>query len=103
MHPMTFEQTEMPISILGDQAQYLHEGLTVTLEMYKGAPATVALPSRLTFEVVEVDSLPSGSVKENRDVPALLENGLRVRMPKHVKKGEKIILDTSDGKYVGKE
>ncbi len=103
MDAATFEQTDMPRALLGSQADYLQEGMLVTVEMYQGTPARISIPARVTFEVAEVTPLATNSAKENRDIPAVLANGLRVKVPKFIKAGDKIVIDTPTGKYVSKE
>ena len=103
MNPVTFEQTELPLAILGEQAIYLQDNMTVVVEKYKGAPANISLPTKVSFEVIEVTPLPSNSTNNNRDIPAKLSNGMNMRVPKFIKVGDKVTLATEDGRYLGKE
>jgi elongation factor P len=106
MEPTTFEQFEIPIGDGGleeSNINYLQEGIIVSIDSYKGVPVAVTLPTKIPFVVKEVSSHPSSSAKENRDIPAVLENGLKIKVPKFVKAGDKILLDTRDGSYAGKE
>lgn len=102
MDPETFEQSELPLAALGDQAVYLQEGMDVRMEYYKGVPATVSIPNKVAIEVVEVTPLAASTAKENRDIPAVLSNGLRAKVPKFTKAGDKVFISTLDGTYLGK-
>jgi len=75
MDPATFEQVELPLALLGEQAPYAQEGMTLQLQSYQGQPASAALPPKVVLEVAEVTPLPGGSAKENRDIPAVCTNG----------------------------
>jgi elongation factor P len=90
MNPETFEQQDVPLALLGAQAPYITDGLTVSLQLFQGSPASVTLPPKVVLEVLEVTSLPAGSAKENRDIPAVCGapgssakgEGIRVKVPK---------------------
>jgi elongation factor P len=102
MDPETFEQTEMPIAALGSAGVYLQEGMDVRVELYNGVPATVSIPSKVAIEVVEITPLSSGRA-EGGASPAVLANGTRTKVPKHVKVGDKVLVSTEDGSYLGKD
>jgi elongation factor P len=103
MDSTTFEQTELPLSVLGDPAQFLQEGMIVTVEMYQGQPAIVHMPMKAVFEVKEVTPMPGNSQNEGRDIPAVLSNGVRIKVPKFTKAGDRIVIDIAQAKYLGKE
>jgi elongation factor P len=105
MNATTFEQVEVPLQLLGQQAPYVQEGLQVSLQTYQGTPASVTLPPKVTLEVKEVTALPSGSAKENRDISCVTTTGLRIKVPKFTKVGDLILVDTRPetlGEYIGK-
>lgn len=93
MNADTFEQTELPLSLLGDKARYVADGIAIYVEAHKGEPAVVNIPSRITVVVTEMDE--AGGV-------AVVTAGYKVRAPKHVKVGDSIVVDTSDGRYISK-
>lgn len=112
MHQGTFEQTELPVEVLGDRAKYLHDGLVLTIEAYQGTPAIVNLPNRITGRVVELD--PSGGdaatvvpVNPESDAAATpVDAGgssFKVRVPKFVKVGDRVVVETETGKYLSRE
>ena len=120
MHETSYEQSELPLAALAaDKARFVHAGMTLTIEAYRGAPALVALPSRVTARVLAVDagagdSSHSASVLPEADdasadgAPPPADAGaatllsFRVRVPKFIKAGDKLILDTDDGKYLAR-
>lgn len=103
MEPTTFEQMEIPLALLEERHRsYLQEGMVLVVDSYKGAIATVSLPTKVPFTVKSVTALV-GSKEANRDIPAELENGLKIKVPKFVKPGDRVLLDTRDGSYAGKE
>jgi hypothetical protein len=72
----------------------LQDGMTIQVEAYQGVPAIVTLPSRVTFTIASLEET-SGS--------AVTDKGFRIRVPKHVKVGDRVIVDTNSGIYVSKE
>ena len=93
MHEKTFEQVEIPVSLLGDRAHFLQDGISLVVESHAGAPVLVHLPARMTFSVASVDD--AGGT-------ATTAAGFKLRVPKHVKPGDSIVIDTAEGKYVSK-
>jgi elongation factor P len=105
MDPVSFEQHELPLALLGAQAPFVQAGMALTLQSYQGQPASATLPPKVVLEVAEVTPLPGGSAKESRDIPAVCTNGVRVKVPKFTKVGDRILVDTrleTLGAYVGK-
>lgn len=102
MDPDTYEQTTVSLKTLEDQAPYLKEGEDVHLliwdeeEMILG----VDLPPKMTFTVAEAAPGEKGDSASNVYKDAILENGLKVRVPLFVNQGDKIRVDTRDGSYV---
>jgi elongation factor P len=103
MEPNTFDQLELPVSLIGDASVYLQEGLNVTVQTYQGEAAGVYVPQKVPCEIAEVTENPPGSAKDNREIAAVLTNGVKVKVPKFIKPGDKVIIDTTTGKYVSKE
>ena len=104
-HPSSITQVELPLALFGEQAPFVQPDLVVALQTYQGAPASLSVPPKVAMEVAEVTPLAVGSAKENRDVPAVTTNGFRLKVPKHTKPGDIILVDTRSetiGTYLGK-
>jgi elongation factor P len=102
MNMVTFEQIELPTALLGDRAAYLLNDMVITIEYYKGEPARLTIPSRVTYTVAEVTALPNAGRVDARDNQCVLENGLGLKVPPHIKVGDKVVVDTESGTYAGK-
>lgn len=107
MHQHTFEQIDLPLSALGDKASYAQEGMVLTIETYKGNPAVVTVPPKVTVLVKSMDEGGGVAVVDTALGADSGSNGIsnefKVRVPKFVKVGDKLTLDTNDGKYLGRE
>jgi elongation factor P len=99
MNAETYDQVTVPNEIIGDQAPYLQENMTVRLSMHEGVPIAIELPQRVTLEVVETEPTMKGQTASSSYKPALLSNGVRTMVPGHITPGTRIIVMTADGSY----
>jgi elongation factor P len=96
MDPETYEQISIPGSILGDDAAYLQDGMTVIVNSVEGKPIGVQLPATVILEVVEA----KGQTASSSYKPAQMSNGVRVMVPPFVETGTRIVVNTADGTYL---
>lgn len=102
MSQETFEQVTLDRALLGDRADWLQEGMIVTVRSYEGQPLSVAIPDTVALEVVEADPVVKGQTAASSYKPARLENGLRVMVPPHIESGTRVVVNTTDGSYVAR-
>jgi len=100
MDPKSFEQVEIPLSVLGDQILFVKEGGNVSVLFWDDKPLSVDLPPKNTFLVKETDPGVKGNSATNIYKPAVLENGLKLKVPLFINIGDKITIDTRSGEYV---
>jgi elongation factor P len=99
MDPDTFEQTEVPLAILGDQAKFLEAGMRLPVEMLDNRPVSVDFPDVLDVRIADT-APPSHQQQMSAFKPAKLENGLEVMVPLFVKTGDVIRLDVANMRYM---
>ena len=102
MDSTSFEQIEIDKELIADQQQYLVDGMEVQVLFYEDQPLTVELPLKLSFEVAETGPAEKGNSTANVFKSAVLENGMNTRVPLFIVQGEKVIIDTRSGEYVGR-
>jgi elongation factor P len=100
MHPETFDQIAVSKDVVGDQAQWLQEGMTCTLSLHEGLPIAIELPQRVTLEITEADPVVKGQTASSSYKPAVLSNGARIMVPPHIGAGTRVVVMTADGSYV---
>ena len=100
MDTETFEQTIIPMDLLGDGAPFLQDNMTVTVDMVEDEPTGVRLPSTVVLEVVEADPVVKGQTATSSYKPARLSNGVKTQVPPFVEAGERIVVRTEDASYV---
>ena len=102
MNNTTYEQIEIPESVLGDNVQYIKEGLEIDIDFYEGEIIGITLPEKIEYEVVETEPAVKGNTATNATKDAKIETGYTVKVPLFINQGEKIIISTKDGKYSGR-
>lgn len=100
MDPSDFSQTEVNLDTLGDSILFIKEGSDVDVLFWDEKPISVDIPPKVTLTVTETEPGLKGNSATNVYKPAKLENGLEVRVPLFIKKGEKIRVDTRTSEYV---
>jgi elongation factor P len=100
MNQQTFDQVTVPKEVVGDQAQWLQEGMVCILSVFNGVAVAIQLPARVTLEVTETEPAMKGQTASSSYKPAIVSNGARVMVPPHIQPGTRIVIQTEDGTYV---
>lgn len=101
MDPQTFEQVSISLSLVPDHI-YLKEGESFNISFLKGEPLSVAFPPKMVFRVVETAPGIKGNSATNVFKEAILENGMKTKVPLFINTGELIKVDTRTGNYAEK-
>ena len=100
MDSETFEQITVPSSMVGDQAEFLQDGMTVTVNSYEGEAISIELPAQVTVEVLEADAVVKGQTASSSYKPAIVDGGIKVMVPPHIEAGTRIVVKPEDASYV---
>ena len=100
MNVETYEQINLTKELLGDAVDYLIPNLPVKVEFYEGKPIGILLPDTLDMTVVDTEPSIQKATASAVMKPAKLETGLVVNVPPFVGNGDKIKVDTSEGRYI---
>lgn len=96
----SYEQFNLNRDMVGDAAEFLQDGMAVTVNTVEGSPIGIELPATVTMEVVEADPVVKGQTASSSYKPAVLENGVRVMVPPHITTGTRVVVDTGEVTYV---
>jgi len=99
MNPETYDQVQVSKDVVGDAAAYLQPEMTVKLSTHDVNVVSLALPQRVTLEVVETEPVTKGQTASSSYKPAVLSNGVRTTVPPHIAAGTRIVVMTEDGSY----
>jgi elongation factor P len=96
----SFEQTTLDAGRVGEAAGYLLETLEVRTVLFQDRVIALNLP--LTVDLTVEDTMPAlkGATAQAQLKPARVETGLTVMVPAYIETGEKIRVDTRDGRFV---
>lgn len=95
----TYVQLDIPSDRLVQEKNFLIEGMSVIIIDYEGEILGIQLPEKVTLEVTETAPGVKGNTAANATKEAIVETGYRVLVPLFVNTGDKIIINTFDGKY----
>jgi len=98
----TYDQIHVPRQTLGDNAYYLLENAEAMVALHDGTPLYVELPASVELIIKHTDPGLQGDRSTGGTKPAELETGATVQVPLFVSTGEKIKVDTRDGRYISR-
>ncbi|MBI2442809.1 MAG: elongation factor P [Candidatus Levybacteria bacterium] len=101
MHPETFEQIAISLQLIPDH-QFLKEGESFPVSFLGQEPLSVLLPPKMVFRVVETGPSIKGNSATNVFKDAILENGIKTKLPLFINTGDTIRVDTRTGNYTEK-
>lgn len=99
MNNETYEQLELDKSKLADVVDYLIEGMDVQVTMYEQEILGIAVPEKVTLEVTIADPAVKGNTAQSATKQAVVETGYSLQVPLFVEVGDKIVINTTTGKY----
>jgi elongation factor P len=97
-----FEQFVLNAEVIGDAMQYITENSTVTVVFCDGEALTVQLPPMVVLEIVEAEEAARGDTVSSVQKPARCNTGLEIKVPAHIKVGEKVRINTETGEFQGR-
>jgi elongation factor P len=100
MNVENYEQMALQKDILGDAVDYLIPNMPVKLEFYEGKAIGVELPDTVDLMVVETEPSIQKATASAVMKPAKLETGLVINVPPFVGNGDKVKVDTTEGRYI---
>ena len=98
----TYDQIPIPESTVGDAANYLLENQTAMVATHDGVPLYIELPTSVELVVSHTDPGLQGDRSTGGTKPATLETGAEIQVPLFLTTGEKVKVDTRDGRYLGR-
>ena len=100
MDSSTYEQLHVGAAALGDTVNYIVDGSTVVLQVYKDEIIGTDLPAAVELAVSNTDPGVQGDRVSGARKPATLETGLVVQVPLFVSPGDRIKVDTRSAEYL---
>jgi len=99
----SFETLTLPAEVVGDSLELLVEGTLLHLHKYNGNPIGLQLPMLVELEVAEAEHAVRGDTSSGSGSKmAILQTGLKVRVPLFIKQGEKVKITTETREFSGR-
>ncbi len=102
MDAETYDQLPVPAGTVGEGANYLLENAEVLVGLHEGNPLYVELPTSVELVVEYTEPGLQGDRSTGGTKPARLETGAEIQVPLFLSTGEKVKVDTRDGRYLGR-
>ncbi len=100
MDTESFDQTALSRDQIGDDVNFMKEGMQVDLLKHDERPLGIELPITVDLEVTETEPGFKGDTATGGNKPAIVETGLKVMVPLFINTGDKIRVDTRTGQYL---
>lgn len=98
----TYEQFEMEPEAFAPVSLYLLDGAELILGLFEGRMVTVELPNTVELTIEETAPVIRHATATAETKDALLETGLKLKVPPYLESGERIKVDTRDGRFISR-
>ena len=98
----TYDQVHVPGEVVGDAAKFMLENQTAMVATHESVPLYVELPTSVELVVQHTDPGLQGDRSTGGTKPATLETGAEIQVPLFLNTGDKVKVDTRDGRYLGR-
>ena len=94
-----YEQDTIPKAVFGDDILYLKPNTQLTAQFHEGKVVSYQLPATVDLKVTDTAPGIKGATATNQMKDAVLETGLKTRVPPFIEEGEIIRVSTDGGGY----
>ena len=98
----TYDQIEVDPDIVGAAKSFLLENMEAIVATNEGRVLFIELPASVELLIAETEPGLQGDRSTGGTKPATVETGAIVNVPLFITTGEKIKVDTRDGRYLGR-
>jgi elongation factor P len=100
MDQQTGDQVHIAADSIGEEKQFLIDGLDVDVMFWNGNPIGVELPAHVVIQVTSSEPGVKGDTASGASKPATLSTGATINVPLFINEGEWIKVDTRTGDYL---
>lgn len=102
MDTESYDQITIGPAVLGDALKYLRPNAHAIVLLNEGRAILIELPA--SVELIVKDTTPSvrNATVTNVQKDAVMETGLRTRLPDFIAQGETVKISTADGSYLSR-
>jgi elongation factor P len=96
----SYDQTTLDGARVGEAAGYLIENVEVKTVLFQERVIALNLPITVDLTVQDTSPALKGATAQAQLKPATVETGIQVLVPSYIEAGERIRVDTRDGRFV---
>jgi elongation factor P len=98
----SYDQVPVPGATVGDAANYMLPETEVVVATHEGTTLYIEMPTSVVLEVTYTEPGLQGDRSTGGTKPATVETGATVMVPLFVTTGDKVKIDTRDGRYLSR-
>jgi elongation factor P len=98
----TYDQLEIPASLIEDQIKFLKEGMEVESMIIEGEVVGITLPEKVSYKVISAPDAVKGNTTSGAQKDITIETGYELKAPLFISEGDEVVITTRDGKYFSK-
>jgi len=102
MDNSSYDQIHVTPAAIGSAANYIVDGTTVVLQMYRDEIIGTDMAASVELAVAETEPGLQGDRVSGAKKPATLETGAVVQVPLFINVGDRVKVDTRSGEYISK-
>jgi len=102
MDSQTYDQITVGNDLIGESIGYFKPNTPLSVLTHEGNVIDIELPKSVDLAVTDTTPTPKGATVMNQMKDAVLETGLRTRVPPFIEIGDVIRINTEDGSYMSR-
>ncbi len=97
-----YDQFPLSEEVIGDSLKWIAEGDNANVIFVEGTAISLQLETSVILEVAEAEEAVKGDTVSNVQKGATLVTGAVIRVPSHIKAGDKVKVNTETGDFIGR-
>ena len=102
MDSTSYEQFPINEDLIGDHMAYVCENTSVDVTFHETTPIGIDLPASVVLTIKETEPAVRGNTATNVKKDAVVETGLKIKVPAHIAVGDKVKVRTADAEFLGR-
>jgi len=102
MDNKTYDQITVPDDLIGESIKFFRHNTPLVTLLHDDKIVAIELPKVVELTVTETTPMPKGSTVTNQLKEAVLETGLKTRVPQFINVGDVVRISTDDGSYISR-
>jgi len=102
MDNQTYDQITASDELIGEAIKFFKPNTPLTVLTHEGNVISLELPKSVELAVADTTPTPKGATVMNQLKEAVLETGLKTRVPPFIEVGDVVRINTDDGSYIAR-